>query len=123
MTEERAEKKEVAEEFRKLGKNLQDALQTAWESEERKNLTHDILSGLEGLSNAVEEAAHDLAESDIGQQVREEVDDLAERVHKGEIADRLREDFMRALQKVNAELENITDRWISSEEKPDNPPE
>lgn len=123
MTEERTEKKAVAEEFRKLGRNLQDTLQAAWESEERKDLTQDILSTLEGLSNAVEEAANDLAESDIGKQVREEVDDLAERVRKGEIADRLREDFMRALRKVNAELENITDRWTSSEEKPDNPPE
>ncbi len=123
MTEDRSEKTDVAEEFRRLGKNLQDALETAWESEERKNLTRDILSGLEGLSNAVEEAAHELAESDVGQQVREEVNDLAERVRKGEIADRLREDFMRALRKVNTELENISNRWTAPEEEPVDPPE
>jgi hypothetical protein len=123
MTEDRSEKMDVAEEFRMLGKNLQDALQTAWESEERKSLTRDILSGLEGLSNAVEEAAHELAESDVGQQVREEVNDLAEQVRKGEIADRLREDFIRALRKVNTELENITNRWTTPEEDAVEPPE
>jgi hypothetical protein len=123
MSEDHTEKPDVAEEFRRLGKNLQDALQTAWESEERKSLTRDILSGLEGLSNAVEEAAHDLAESEVGKQVKEEVNDLAERVRKGEIADSLREDFMRALRKVNAELENITNRWTASEEEPVDPPE
>jgi DNA-binding transcriptional regulator GbsR (MarR family) len=123
MAEDRSEKMDVAEEFRMLGKNLQDALQTAWESEERKSLTRDILSGLEGLSNAVEEAAHELAESDVGQQVREEVNDLAEQVRKGEIADRLREDFIRALRKVNTELENITNRWTTPEEDAVEPPE
>ena len=123
MSEDHSEKTDVAEEFRRLGKNLQDALQTAWESEERKSLTRDILSGLEGLSSAVEEAARDLAESDVGKQVKEEVNDLAERVRKGEIADRLREDFMRALRKVNTELETITSRWIAPDEEPVDPPE
>ncbi len=43
----------LAEEFRALGKNLADALHTAWERPERKELQLDIERGLKEFGEAI----------------------------------------------------------------------
>jgi mevalonate kinase len=102
---------DLAEEFRRLGNSLQEALKTAWESEERRSLTKEIQDGLDALGDSVKQAASEFAESSTGQRVKAEVDEFADRVRSGQVTAELREDLLAALMKVSAELEALSAKW------------
>jgi ElaB/YqjD/DUF883 family membrane-anchored ribosome-binding protein len=111
MDEEKKSTSDLTEEFRRLGENLQGAIQAAWESEDRKNLTNEIRDGLVSATEAVEKAAKDITESPAAKKVRNDVDDFTERVRSGEITDQFRQDIMKALKKINEELEDVFASW------------
>jgi hypothetical protein len=101
---------EVASEFKDLGDNLKSILQHAWESEERKNLQREIETGLANLGKTVDEAVTEFKQSDTGQRLKTEAQDLQQRIRSGEVEASLREDLLAALRKVNSELEKILSR-------------
>jgi hypothetical protein len=95
----------LASEFRNLGENLKKIFLEAWESEERRNLQMEIETGLADLGNSLKQTAKEIEESESGQKVKAEAEDLRDRIESGEVADKIREDLLSVLQKVNAELE------------------
>jgi uncharacterized coiled-coil DUF342 family protein len=99
---------DLGEEFRKLGVNLRDAFQEAWDSEERKRLQHEVEEGLADVMATLKEAAHDLASGPTGQRIKADLQDLGQRVQTGELEARVRQELIRALRAVNAELEKAT---------------
>lgn len=98
---------DVTSEFQVLGENLKRVLQQAWESEERKNLQREIETGLATLGKTLEQAAREFRESETGQRLKSEAQELQERLRSGEVETRLREDLITVLKKVNTELEKI----------------
>lgn len=119
MSEDQEPRSELAEEFKKLGRNLKDAMEDAWESEERIRVSQEIESGLKDVGEAIRQATQDLAESSTAQRMKEEVDEFAERVRSGEVADKMREELIAILNKLNAEIEKASDSWSSTEESTD----
>ena len=101
---------EVASEFKDLGENLKSILQNAWEREERKNLQREIESGLANLGKTLEQAAKDFKESEAGQRLKADAEDLHQRIRSGEVETRVRDDLLAALRKVNSELEKVLSR-------------
>ena len=99
---------EIVEEFRRLGENLKGTIEAAWESDQRKNLSKEIQEGLRQLSDSIEKAATDIAEKPRVQKLREDVDDIAERVRSGEVGEKARSGLRSALDKINTELEKTT---------------
>jgi len=98
---------DVASEFQVLGENLKRVLHQAWESEERKTLQREIETGLAALGKTLEQAAKELRESETGQRLKSEAQELQERLRSGEVETRLRDDLITVLKKVNTELEKI----------------
>jgi hypothetical protein len=115
MNENPQAESDLAEEFRRLGNSLQEALKTAWESEERKSLTKEIQDGLEALGDSVRQATSEFAEGPAGQRMKTEIDEFTDRVRSGHVTAELRQDLIAALRKVNAELEALSNKWT----KPD----
>ena len=107
MDEEKKVTSDLTEEFRRLGENLKGAIESAWESEERKNLTDEIRDGLVSATEAVEKAAKDIVESPTVTKAREDVDDFTDRVRSGEVTEQFRHEILKALQKINEELEGV----------------
>lgn len=99
---------EVAQEFRRLGDNLQDVLRAAWESPERKNLQSEIKAGLTELESSLNKAATEFRESPTGQRLETEVRNLGERVRTGEVESRLRNDLLSLLRQLNIRLEQAS---------------
>ncbi len=97
----------LSDDFKALGDNLGDLLRAAWDRPERKNLQKEVQNGLKEVRIALEQAASDFSESGVGQKIRDEVDDVRQRVERGEVEARVRADLQTALQKVNQELENL----------------
>jgi ElaB/YqjD/DUF883 family membrane-anchored ribosome-binding protein len=110
---------EVAREFRDLGENLKNVLQSAWESPERKKLQAEIEAGLTELGTTINKAADDFQKSPTGQRLHSEAKDLGERVRSGEMEASLREQILSVLREVNARLRKVGETASDEEaEKP-----
>lgn len=114
MNTEKESEGNLSEEFRKLGKNLVDAAQSAWESPERKKLQSEIEQGLSEFQGAMKEEIDHWRESPTAQRVKADIEDVSERVRSSEIEKNIREELLVALRSANSELEKIASRWTSS---------
>jgi hypothetical protein len=102
------ESNDVAEELRQLGKNIKEALRSAWGSEERQKLQQEIQSGLSELGNMLNQAADDFKSSQAGQNIKADIDDFKERLRTGEVESKVRSEILEALQTANRELKRAT---------------
>jgi predicted nucleic acid-binding Zn-ribbon protein len=98
---------EILDELREMGKNLREALQGAWESEERKKLQKEIEDGLNEVSAGLSQAARDFKESQPGQTIKTEMADFKERMRTGEVESKVRNEVLDALRMVNEELRKV----------------
>ena len=96
---------DLADEFRKLGANLKEAFHSSWESEERRRLQRDIEDGLADIAASLKEAAHDFGASTTGQQLKADLQNIESRVRSGGMETKVREELIKALRMINAELE------------------
>ena len=100
----------IGEQLNELGKNLREALQTAWESEERRKLQQEIEEGLANLGASLSQAAKEFSNSPTGKTIKEDVKDLHDRWQTGEVGSKARSEIVDALRKVNDELQKATRR-------------
>lgn len=98
----------IGEQLNELGKNLREALQSAWESEERRKLQQEIEEGLANLGASLSQAAKDFSNSPTGQSLKEDVKDLHERWRTGEVRSKVNSEIVDTLRKVNSELQKAT---------------
>jgi signal recognition particle GTPase len=99
---------DLGEQLNELGKNLRDALRTAWESDERRKLQQDIEVGLANLRDSLNQAATDFSSSQTGQTLKEDVKDLNERWKTGDVGSKVRTEIADALRTVNQELQKAS---------------
>ena len=99
---------DIGDQLNELGKNLRDALRTAWESDERRKLQQDIEVGLANLRDSLNQAATDFSNSQTGQTLKEDVKDLNERWKTGEVGSKVRTEIADALRTVNQELQKAS---------------
>lgn len=110
----------ISDELNELGRNLRDALQSAWESEERRKLQKEIEDGLANLGESLSKAADDFSNSPTGQNLKEDVKDIHERWKTGEVRSKVHSEIVEALRKVNVELQKATQKSPSPpEDKPE----
>lgn len=101
----------LSEEFRNLGKNLMDAVRTAWESPERRKLQQEISSGLQELGATLRKEAQSISESETGKRIKSDVQEAQQRIRSGEVETRVRDELLSALQTVNTELQKVIESW------------
>jgi hypothetical protein len=118
MSENKPPENDLAEEFRNLGKNLADALRTAWESPERKKFQQEIENGINEMGATLSKEFGTFIESPTGQRLRSDVEDLGEHLRTGEAQQRAREELLTALKRANIEIQRATERWNSSKSGP-----
>ena len=106
---------DLASEFRRLGQNLKEALQAAWDSEERRRLEEEIEAGLSGAADALRGGAKEFSPSPAGPHLREELHDLGQRVRTGELETKVGQDVVGGLRALNAELERAAGTWRSKD--------
>lgn len=116
MDENKTRETNVAEEFRRLGRNLTEAMVAAWERPERKKLQDEIMNGLNELGLTLRQEARHISESPAGQKVRAEAEDLRERIRRGDVENKAREELIAALNSANDMLRQVINK-LSSEEQ------
>ncbi len=106
---------DLTSQFRELGENLKDIMQTAWESEEAQKLRQDIKTGLSELGKAANDAVDEFNASEAGQRLKEETQDLKARVVSGEAETKARQEISKVLHTINAELQKTIDQIPKAE--------
>lgn len=118
MPEKNQPQPDLASEFRALGDNLKNILQSSWESPEAQRLRQDVKEGLNQLGQATNQAVKDFEQSEAGQRIKAEAQDLKERIASGEVEAKARSELSKVLRTLNQELEKAVDQ-ISKREKQD----
>jgi hypothetical protein len=113
---------DLASEFHQLGDNLKKFFTSAWESEQRKNLQNEISEGLAELGDSLKQTAEEIQESETGQRIKTEAEDLRDRVRSGQVESKIRSDLRSVLRKLNKELENVIPAQPPAAESSDEEP-
>ncbi len=116
MNQSQKPEENLADEFHNLGKNIVEALSSAWERPERKQLQQEIVAGLSDLANTLKREVDSFQASPTGQQVKSELEELRERVRSGEAEESLRAELLKALRLINTELEKAAARLSERED-------
>jgi hypothetical protein len=116
MSEQQRPENDLRDEFRILGENLKQFFNSAWESEERKQLQQDIKDGMKELGVVLDDFSEDVRSSEFGETIRREAEDFGERVRSGEVEHKVREGILDALQKLNTELQKASDKFSGTVE-------
>jgi hypothetical protein len=98
----------ISDQLNELGKNLREALQTAWSSQERRKLQQDIEEGMASLGATLSQAAKDFSNTPTGKTISEDVKDLQQRWKSGEVGSKVHSEVVDALRRVNEELQKTT---------------
>ncbi|HSF83142.1 MAG TPA: hypothetical protein VLA49_18030 [Anaerolineales bacterium] len=101
-------KESLSDEFRNLGENLAQTLHSIWESPERKKLQNEIEEGLAAVAETVKKESESFKQSETGQRLKSDFEDLRQRVNSGEVEGKVREELLKTLRFFNAELQKIT---------------
>ncbi|UCH59083.1 MAG: hypothetical protein JSV61_12815 [Anaerolineales bacterium] len=108
MNNEPNEQGKLRNEFRDLGENLAQTLRSAWESPERKQLQNEVEEGLTSITESLKREIESFKESQTGQRLKSDIEDLRHRVDSGEVETKVREELLKALQFINTELRKIS---------------
>lgn len=121
MSDDNGPQGDLADEFRTLGKNLAEAMRSAWESPERKRLQQEIETGLIELGTTLRTEFNTFNESSTAQRLKEDVQDLGSRMRTGQVQDQVRSELISVMRMVNLELQKATTRWTVADSAPDQP--
>jgi hypothetical protein len=111
MSEIPNDESDLSDELHQLGVNLKEALRSAWESEERKKLQKEIEAGLQSLGSELQKAADEIDVQEIGQGVKEGIEDAGQKLQSGEFGDKVRTELLGVLRTINAELQEARSKW------------
>jgi hypothetical protein len=109
----------IADELSALGKNLVAALRSALNSEESKKVQNEVETGLNDAIASLQKAADDFSKTDTGQQLKDDLADLNQRIETGELQAKLRADVVSALQTANTEIQKAAAKFSASSKKTD----
>lgn len=123
MSEEKPGEGNLTEEFRKLGKNLVDAARAAWDNPERQRLQGEIERGLTEMRDSMRKEYEYWRESPTGQKVRQDVSNIGEKIRESDIENKVRGEMISTLHQLNEELQNIANRWSTTQESDSDHPQ
>jgi hypothetical protein len=109
MSENQPPETDIAAQFRELGENIKNFIQSAWESEESQKFRQELQNGMNELGRVANEAVDDLKASETGQKIKAEADDFLNRVETGEVEAKARQEISKVLDFINSELGNFNE--------------
>ncbi len=114
MSENKPSEESLREQFETLGRNLVEALRTAWEAPESRRAREEVITGLNDLGTTLKREAENLAAHPVAQKVQKNVGEVGEKLRTPEVQEKVRKEMIGALQTVNTELQKVIDRWSAA---------
>ncbi len=106
---------ELFEEVQRLGARFAQVLQTAWNSDERKQIETEVRKGLSAMASGVEEGLHKVSEDERARNVVDQADEVmtsvGETIRSSEVTKELTSSLASGLRKVSDTLS----RWVNEQ--------
>jgi phage-related protein len=100
----------ITDELSKMGKLVAQAIQAAWESDERKKLEAEVVDGLRRFGDEVSAATKKAGESDTAKQIKTQAEKVAADMQQKDVAGDIRKGLISGLEVINQELGKLVDR-------------
>ena len=101
----------LEDEIQVLGKNLVAALRAIWDTPERKRVQDELITSLNGLGSTLRQEADNFTNTPAGQQIKNGVEQVGERLRNTETQEKVRQEILNALKAANNELQKMIERW------------
>ena len=124
--EPRAEKQtraagdDVADALRDLGRQFAETIQTAWNSQERKQFEQEVREGVRRFGDEVNKVFNEAKESPTAQKVKEEASEVRSKVESGEVTHKVRSGLVEGLRWLSQELARLAEQFSPPEKSPNN---
>ncbi len=103
---------EILGEINRLGTAIVQAIQTAWQSEERKKLEQDLSKGLRVLADNVEEALEKVGKNEQVHEFMDKAEDVAEsvgeKVRDAKVTGEIKEGLLKGLAALTEQLQKVS---------------
>ena len=109
---------DLAEEFKRLGRQFGDTLQTAFNSEEARRLETELRTGMRSFADEVERAFREAKGSPTATRMKEEAAAAKERVDTSDMSRKAQEGLVGGLRWLSNELEKLANQFTSGEQPP-----
>lgn len=109
-----ADKINIEDELKNLGKQFADTIKTAWNSEEIKKVEVQVREGIKKFSEEVGNAFSDAKDSKAGQKVG----DTVNKVDTSEAAQSMKKGLAQGLRWLSQELGKLSDSMTATEKQP-----
>ena len=110
----------ITDELSKMGKLVAQAIQAAWESDERKKLEAEVIDGLRKFGDEVSAATKKAGESDTAKQIKTQAEKVAADMQEKDVAGDIRKGLISGLEVINVELGKLVER-LEPKKAPDAP--
>jgi len=101
-------KDDIGNELNRLAESFGQAVQAAWNSEQRHQLETDLNRGLRSLVDNVESILKQFNESEQGHELKEQAGKVVEKVRTSQVTAELKDGLAKGLQTVATELQEFT---------------
>lgn len=108
---------DVAEEFKKLGQNLSNTLQSLLDSDEARRIEGEVRKGLTGFADEVEKFVREAANSPSAQRLKEDAKDMGKRVESSDVTRQAQEGVVSGLRWMSVELDKLAQRFHEEAQK------
>ena len=106
---------DVVEEFKNLGRQFAETLQTAWNSDERVRIETEIREGMQSFAKEVDRVFQDAKDSPAADRVRTEAVDAKTKFENSDIGDRTRKGIVQGLSWLSKELGSLAEKFTPPE--------
>lgn len=108
---------DVSEALRNLGRQFAETIQTAWNSQERREFESEVREGVEHFADEVQKVFREAKESKPVKKVKEEATEAKDRVETKELSRKARSSVVDGLQWLSQELGRLAEQFSPPEEK------
>ena len=117
---------EILGELNRLGKAFVQAVQTAWQSDERKKLEQDLSKGLRSLADNVEEALDKVGKNEQVHEFLGKAEDVAEsvgeKVREAKVTGEIKDGLIKGLAALTEQMQKLTQDLTTRQPKQEPPP-
>lgn len=114
-----APQSEVSDALRDLGKQFAETIQTAWNSQERKEFEQEVREGVRRFGDEVNKVFNEAKESPTVKKAKDEATEVRTRVESGEVTRKARGGLVEGLQWLSQELARLAEQFSPPEKGPE----
>lgn len=109
---------DIVEEFKRLGRQFADTLESIFTSDEVKRLETEVRAGVKSFADEVDKAFQQAKDSPAATRMKEEASTVKDRVETGDLARQAQEGMVSGLRWLSNELDKLAGQFERDSDEP-----